>query len=402
MARSVRGLGPALAGAVACAGSWGVIGLVPTFHRWLVGDVPLYRAWGTATVAGQLPYRDFPFDYPPGAIPPFLGPVYLRKLAGYHGTYDGWFRVELLVLGLLTVAAAAWALRSLEASAMRSYAALVFVGIAALVLGPVALSHFDIWPAFLTSLGVALLLAGRERLACAALAAGFVVKVYPVLLLPVALIALWRRRGRRGVLEGIGVTVAVAAVCVVPFAVAAPHGLWRALWREERRPLQVESLAASFWLLAHQAGHRLALVTSYGSDNIVTHGAHVAATLSEVVVVVALLAVWAGFARGRGGREEIVLACAACIAVDVAFGKVFSPQYLVWLFPLVPLVGGRRGLWAAGTLAVAAGLTQIWEPYRYGDLQRLAGLESSLVFARDLVVVALAAMLAWPAARARA
>jgi hypothetical protein len=133
MARSARGLGPLLAGAVACAGSWGLIALVPTFHRWLVGDVPLYRAWGTATVAGQLPYRDFSFDYPPGAIPPFLGPVYLRTLAGYHGTYDGWFRVELLVLSLLTVAAAAWALRSLEASALRSYAALVFVGIAALV-----------------------------------------------------------------------------------------------------------------------------------------------------------------------------------------------------------------------------------------------------------------------------
>jgi hypothetical protein len=126
MARGARELGPALAGAVACAGSWGVIALVPTFHRWLVGDVPLYRAWGTATVAGQLPYRDFPFDYPPGAIPPFVGPVYLRKLAGYHGTYEGWFRVELLVLGLATVAAAAWALRSLEASAPTSTSGLRF------------------------------------------------------------------------------------------------------------------------------------------------------------------------------------------------------------------------------------------------------------------------------------
>jgi hypothetical protein len=402
MARGARGLGPLGAGALAYVGAWSALEFLPVFGNWLLGDIPLYRAWGAATAAGQLPYRDFSFDYPPGAIPPFVGPVYLRKLAGYHGSYDGWFRFELLVLGLLAVASVAWALRSLDASRIRSYAALVFVGLATLLLGPVALSHFDIWPAFVTALGVALLLAGRERLACATLAAGFAVKVYPVLLLPVALIALRRRRGRRGVLEGIGISVAVAAVCFVPFALAAPHGLWHALWREERRPLQVESLAASLWLLAHRAGLHLGLVTSYGSDNIVTHGAHVAATLSEVVVAVAVVAIWAGFARGRGGREEIALACAACVAVDIAFGKVFSPQYLVWLLPLVPLVGGRRGLWASGTLAVAAGLTQIWEPYRYGDLQRLAGLESSLVFVRDLVVVALAAMLAWPAARARA
>jgi predicted membrane protein len=245
--------------------------------------------------------------------------------------------------------------------------------------------------------GVAALLARRERFACGAITAGFVAKIYPLVLLPVALVVLWRKRRWRGVAEGVGVSAVVAAAGFVPFLVWAPHGLWEGMWRQASRPLQIESFAASFWFVAHQAGLHVHTVKSYGSDNLVTPGADAAATLSGVAVAVALVAIWIWFARSAAGPDEIALACAAAVVAYVAFNKVFSPQYLVWLFPLVPLVRGRRGLWATVLLAVVTGMTQIWEPSRYGDLFKHAeAWVSVLLFARDLLVIALLGVLFWP------
>ena len=81
----------------------------------------------------------------------------------------------------------------------------------------------------------------------------------------------------------------------------------------------------------------------------------------------------------------------------VAFGKVLSPQFLIWLIPLVPLVRGRRGLVASAALAVGLVLTQLWFPYRYWDLAlRQDAFASWLVLARDLVLVLLVVVLAMP------
>src|SRR5581483_2450770 len=200
--------------------------------------------------------------------------------------------------------------------------------------------------------------------------------------------------------EGLGVSALVGLAGFGLFLVQAPHGLWWATKRQVTRPLQVESLGASFFALAHQLGMRLHSVKSYGSDNLTTHGANITATLSGVAVAVALVVVWVLFARGRGSRPEIATAFAASVTAYVAFSKVFSPQYLVWLVPLVPLVGGRRGLRAGALLAVVIGMTQIWEPYRYADFYRtFTPWLTWFVIVRDLLVVGLLAVLVRPSGR---
>jgi hypothetical protein len=98
--------------------------------------------------------------------------------------------------------------------------------------------------------------------------------------------------------------------------------------------------------------------------------------------------------RRPGTADELVRWSAAALVAFVALGKVLSPQFLIWLVPVVPLVAGVRGLRASVLLAVALVLTQLWFPSRYWDLAReLELLPSLLVLARDLVLVALLVVL---------
>jgi hypothetical protein len=149
--------------------------------------------------------------------------------------------------------------------------------------------------------------------------------------------------------------------------------------------------------LHHLFGLAVHWKSSHGSQNLVGTGPDAIGALETVLQVCALLAVWWLFARGPGGREELVRASAAAVVAFVALGKVLSPQFLIWLVPLVPLVRGRRGLQASALLGLALVLTQIWFPFRYWDLVfSFDQVSSWLVLARDLVLLALLGTLLRP------
>ena len=84
----------------------------------------------------------------------------------------------------------------------------------------------------------------------------------------------------------------------------------------------------------------------------------------------------------------------ASLVAFVALGKVLSPQFLIWLIPLVVLV--RRP--SAIILFVAAlVLTQAWFPQQYWDYAlHFDEAVSWLVLARDLVLVGLLVVLVRP------
>jgi hypothetical protein len=179
----------------------------------------------------------------------------------------------------------------------------------------------------------------------------------------------------------------VLAVVVLPFVAVAPGGVWRSVHDQAARPLQVESLAAS--LLETFGDPRIE--TSHGSQNVAGH--HGLGVLFAALQAAALVALWVAFARGPVERGRFVRYAAACVGAFVAFGKVLSPQFLVWLVPLVPLVRGRRGVLATALLATALVLTQVWFPRRYWDYVNHGEL-AGFVLARDLVLVVLVLVLA--------
>jgi hypothetical protein len=390
-----------LPGAVALAalgvflGSWALLH-VGFYERDQVRDTPLYQSYGDRIADGDVPYRDFGIEYPPGALPAFAVP----SLAAGEGDESGYrraFETLMWISGAFCLLGVVLTLASLGSAPGRLLAATGFVALAPLALGSVFLSRYDLMPAALTALALAALVSGRERVGLGVLGLGAATKVYPALLAPLAIVYLWRRRGRReAVFGGVAFAAAMAAV-VLPFALLSPDGVWDAFTRQASRGLQIESLGSAVLLAAHHAGGLgIEMRSSSGSQNLVGTAPDVLAAMHTVIQALAVLGVWIAFARGPVDRERLVHASAVVVCAFVALGKVVSPQFLIWLIPLVPLVRGRRGLAASALLGVALVLTQLWFPYRYWELALEFDQPASwLVLARDLVLLALLGVLAW-------
>jgi hypothetical protein len=144
-------------------------------------------------------------------------------------------------------------------------------------------------------------------------------------------------------------------------------------------------------------GLALTVISSRGSQNLVGSLPHALGAASSALLAFALVAIWVAAARGPATPERLIRWSAASVAAFVALGKVLSPQFLIWLLPLVPLVRGRRGLAASALLGVALLLTQVWFPIRYFDLVALEAFPSWVLLARDLALVALMVVLTAPA-----
>ena len=358
-------------------------------------DTPVYERYGSAMADGKVPYRDFDVEYPPGALPVFALPA-LGKPSSE--TFRVRFEALMAFFGEAMIAFVAVALLALGAGRKQFLATLGFVSLAPLALGPVVLSRFDLWPTALTAAALAALVSGRVRLGHVALGAAVAAKLYPVVLAPIAVAYVWRRKGRREALVCAAALAAVIAVAFVPFLVLSPGGLWGSFSGQASRPLQIESLGAGLLLVAHHVfGTAITMESSHGSQNLVGSAPNVLAAVQSVLQVIAVVAVWILFARGPAGRDRLLLASGAALVAFIAGGKVLSPQFLIWLIPVVPLVRGRRGLSAAGLLAAALVLTQLWFPYRYWQLAlHFGALQSWLVLARDLVLVTLLVVLVRP------
>jgi hypothetical protein len=374
--------------------AWALLHTGP-FDDAAIVDTPVYQAYGDRIVDGRdVPYRDFELEYPPGALPVFVIPA-----LGAGADYEALFQLVMLVCGAAAVALVPVALAASGAGAGPLYGGVGLAALSPLLLGPVILTRFDLWPALLLAAALAALASDRGRLGAGLLALAVAAKLYAAVVLPLALLYLWRRRDGREAGIALGVFVGVLGLVFAPFLALSPDGVVASFEQQLGRPLQVESLGAGALLAADRLGlYRAEVVSSHGSQNLAGGLPDALATAQTVIGALAVLAVWMLFARGRAAPARLLTASAAAVCAFVAFGKVLSPQFLVWLIPLVPLVGGRRGLVPAGLLAGALLLTQLWFPSRYWDVVAVEPV-AWLVVCRDAVLVALAVALAALTAR---
>jgi uncharacterized membrane protein len=347
------------------AASWVAIRVAQVrYLGWGTGyDVQLYLQYAQQLGTGAAAYVDFHPEYPPGALPVFLFPL----LWGGPADYAHAFAVEMMGFDLL---ACVLVFKCVEARAgSRWYAPLacaLLYAIATAALFPVLYTRFDLVPGAVVLASLYCL--QRRKLAASALLLGVAgaVKLWPFALVPTWLAWAWRRGGvlraaSTAVLIGVG-----AAVIALPVLPRAGLEVLSFLKYHAARGIQIETTWSSLALALNMIG--LARATpehNYGAFHVAGRLPALFATWSVPLTVLFALApqvvAMVGGRRREVGGRALDAAVVGAVTGFLIAGKVLSPQYMLWLIPLLPLLADGAG-GVALTLLIC-GLTTLVYPY---------------------------------------
>lgn len=359
------------------------------------------------------PYRDVAVEYQPGAL------LFLLPPAIFASDYEGYQTGFVVWCGLLYTGSVLLGLRLLNNGeaipAEQAGRALMFSGVFLLCLGPISAARFDHAVPFLCLAG-AWLFQRAERTGslgwlavCGAWAAlGAMVKVVPGVVLPAALLWLlcagggarpqWRRAG-----------VLIAGFVVTLLAL---HGLFYAAWGDGYlrsftyhldRGFQVESVYAGVLMAGRGWGEVLAVEHSYGAHHVVTPVTvwlkPLALALSLVLAAVVAGRFWRiKIAAEPGVRERAMVGLMVLLLTAFMLtNKVFSPQYLLWIAPLLAAVyGGCVRLRGGELVFLLIGiLSQVLFPRFYEQLTQMDPWVVGLLNGRNGLLLLLFGWLVW-------
>ena len=336
--------------------SWG-------FDHLPINDPREYYSYARAFWSGSPRFVAFPREYPPLTLLPFSATLFPPGLP-YYWVFAAW-------MGLVVCLAYLWLARAISRGKAITYAVYLLVGATGTLL-----MRFDLLPG-LATLG-ALVLAERKRYgwAYALLAIGVLLKLYPVFLVPVLLTSQWRaaapqasasikkaawllnsRREVAPLLTGLGI---FGGITLLGFGIPAllnVSGTFSEFSYNLARPIQIESLPATLLWLGTFAGFPVRPNAQFVSLNLVGPLDGMLKELSLVSLAAGtLLVCW------RVWRGKLLLgpAFVATIALVMISNKLLSPQYLLWILPLVAYVAGFDLLWL-----VICALTTLIFPFIY-------------------------------------
>jgi len=189
----------------------------------------------------------------------------------------------------------------------------------------------------------------------------------------------------------------------------SPGGLWSSFGYHAQRGLQCESTYASFLLLGQTLGlTSVGMEFSFGSLNVTSPLAVILAKVSSLVTLFSLAAVYWFFYKSRGKREvvqqlpsgmnqpDMVCIVNYSLLAILAFmvtSKILSPQFIIWLYPVIPLVVGRWRRISWLMFILIGRLTYLVYPVAYDGLVQGDLLITGMLVLRNISLVILAFLL---------
>lgn len=292
-------------------------------------QVEIFRDYADKIFAGQIPYADFPYEYPPLSLFILVLP---RLFTSDPTAYAALFGLEMLLFDIIILLA----LSRIDPRP------LILYGVGLLLFWRLPYIRHDLVPVAAATVGTLLLLRGRALWAATLWGAAGAIKLYPMVAVP-ALAAgggVWesvRRWGVAGFVFAAGILWGVIAF--------GPEALQFLTYHSDR-PAMIESFPANILLLLPGAE----VINTFGSFNVVGPLGDTLVGFFEgfqlVATLLALLVVWwQGRSLGAEPRVVAVRAAAVATLAFAVFGKVLSPHFLFWPLPLLAIstaLGGMR------------------------------------------------------------
>lgn len=352
------------------------------------GDLRLYGGWGDQIVGdGLAPYREIDIEYPPGSLPFVIVPALLGQ-----GEFSPAIFVALLVV-LDTVAFGALLMLARRTGAYRGAATWLLLPP---LLGVVLYARLDLVPAVATLLALERAHARRWFASGVWIGLGAAAKLFPALLIPLALMAAARRRGH--LLAGLAVG---AAAAWLPFASDTGEMLHDVLSYHNARGIHLESLWGSLLNLQRITGGPVDLVFEYGAFHITGPSAPTMLLWTTwisvaVVAICVLIAVLRWWRRPALAHTELPLAATTMLALLLGTGRVFSPQFMVWLLAAAAVLFAvlpRAAVWAGPLLVVIVVLTAAGYPLGFDLLREGERWPALVLVYRNIAVTAFGLLL---------
>lgn len=364
-------------------------------------SVGLYFEDASKILAGSLPYRDFTLEYPPLAVFFFLIP---RLITSQYLNYSILFHIEVgifLLIGLWVVFDIA---RRLGKSPWKL---LLVYTLCVLAVGPIVGEQFDIFPAVLTLLSIYFFWLGKSKTSWLLLALGTMLKIFPIVIAPIFLLLYLRNHQINQIWKGLVTFGLTCLIILSPFLFISPASLCNLLNYHAARGIQLESLYSSLLLIGNKMGiTAVKLDFSAGSWNVVGQGSQFMANLSTYLIIAGLLVVY-GFiySRIKPGKSQFSRIGAyslLAVLVLLIFSKVLSPQYLIWLIPLVPLLFVRWRNVILVVFILIGILTYYIFPLRYDALMSMDTGVIIVLLVRNLLLILMAFLIGISLSRMKA
>ena len=318
-------------------------GNVNTFSPLAISDVVLYKNISDKIILGWIPYTNFHFEYPPLSALFFVLP---RIFTSNFIVYMYIFSIISLLTAYFCIFISYKILKlyyqKFDFKRIFLYC-LIFILLYLILI----IFRYDIYSAFFTALGIFLYLLSYKiknktyhLLSYIVIVLGGLLKLYPFLILPIFFISDLKQNNLKAFFK----TVIYGCVLIILnfyFIICAIPGILFFLKFHSGRGIHIESFYSSIILFLYNNGiiSDVSVVHNFCSLNL---SGHIPILLSRlypyIFFIIYCSFIFFVFKRINWSKnlpKNIIFSSTIVILIFVLFNKVFSPQYLLWLFPMI-------------------------------------------------------------------